>query len=173
MTSTPPPAAPDRGRVLRRVYAVCQIFIGVVLLAFIVGSLLFTGGRVSEQQSTNWSEVWSWPVFPVPAWLIIVPAVVGAIVVVPMCLRTAAGLANRLLGAIGQTIVAAGAAVLFMFLFPSDSGPFPMPQAEDGYLGWHWIALIPTAFSLVVLIVALATKSREYERLRLTGGLPS
>lgn len=173
MTPTTTDAAPDRGRALRRVYSACQIFMAAVLIAFIVGSLIFTGGRIAEQQSANWSEVWSWPVFPVPAWLLVVPAVLGAIVVVPMCLRTPPGLANRLLGAVGQTVAAAGAAVLFMFLFPSDGGPFPMPQAEDGSLGWHWLALIPSAFSLVVLIVAVAAKGREYDRLRMTGGLPS
>jgi hypothetical protein len=173
MTSPSNPAIADRGRVLRRMYSVCQIFAALLLVAFIAGSLLFTGGRVAQQQSANWSEVWDWPVFPVPAWLLIAPAVIGAIVVVPMCLRTPAGLANRLLGAIGQTVVAGGAAVVFMFLFPSEEGPFPMPEAEDGYLGWHWIALIPTAFSVVVLIVALVAKGREYERLRMSGELPS
>lgn len=173
MTSTPNAATADRGRGLRRIYSACQLLIALLLVAFIAGSLIFTGGRVAEQQSANWSEVWAWPVFSVSAWLLIAPAVIGAIVVVPMCLRTPAGLANRLLGGIGQTAVAGGAAVVFMFLFPSEDGPFPMPEPDDGYLGWHWIALIPTAFSLIVLIVALIVKGREYERLRMTGGLPS
>ncbi len=173
MTPTSNAATADRGRVLRRIYSACQILAALILVAFIAGSLIFTGGRVAQQQSENWSEVWDWPVFPVPAWLLIVPAVIGAIVVVPMCLRTPAGLANRLLGAIGQTVVAGGAAVVFMFLFPAEDGPFPMPEPEDGYLGWHWIALIPAVFSLVVLIVALVVKGREYERLRMTGGLTS
>lgn len=77
-----------RGWVLHRIYVVCQIFLAVVLLAFIVGSLIFTGGRVGEAQNTNWDEVWRWPVFPVPAWILIVPAIVGAFVVLPMCIRT-------------------------------------------------------------------------------------
>ncbi|WP_127473389.1 hypothetical protein [Microbacterium sulfonylureivorans] len=173
MTPPAPDAAPDRGRALRRVYSTCQMFMAAVLIAFIAGSLIFTGGRIAEQQGTNWSEVWSWPAFPVPAWLLVVPALIGAIVVIPMCVRTPAGLANRLLGAVGQTVAAAGSAVLFMFLFPSDAGPIAMPQAEDGYLGWHWLALIPSAFSLVVLLVAVGAKGREYDRLRMTGRLPS
>lgn len=159
-----------RGWVLHRIYVVCQIFLAVVLLAFIVGSLIFTGGRVGEAQNTNWDEVWRWPVFPVPAWILIVPAIVRAFVVLPMCIRTPAARANILLGAVGPTFAAGGSAVLFMFLFPADDGPFPMPDPDDGSLGWHWVALVPTVFSLVVLIIAVAVKGREYERIRLSGG---
>ena len=159
----------DGGKTLRRLFLVCQGFAAAVLVAFIAGSLIFTGGRVGEMQSTNWAEVWSWPVFPVPAWLLIVPAVIAAIVVIPMCIRTPARRANLFLGAIGQTIGAAAAAIAFMFLFPADTGVFVQPVV-DGYLGMHWIALPFDLFCVIVLIVALVKKGGEYEKLRAAGG---
>lgn len=162
-------STPDRGTILRRIYATAQIFMAALLVAFIAGSLLFTGGRVASQQNANWPEAWGWPVFPVPAWLLIVPALIGVIVVVPMSMRTPAARTPLLLGAVGQTVAAGGSAIVFSFLFPAETGLIPMPGDSDLFLGWHWIAAALSLASILVLIVAVAAKGREYERLRTSG----
>lgn len=158
----------DRGRHVRLVFAACQCFAALLLVCFIVGSLLFTGGRIGESQSANWPELWDWPVFAVPAWLMVTPAVVAALVVVPVASRTPARRAALLLGAIGQTAAAAASAVAFMILMPASEGPISHPIGE-GALGLHWAALPFDAFCAVVLVVALVRKGPEYERRRIAG----
>lgn len=161
-------AEPDRGVILRRIFTVSQTLVVAVFVAFIIGSLVFTGGRVFQTQDLNWPEAWAWPVFPVPWWLVVVPAVVAAVVVIPMTLRTPARRAGRLLGALGQTLGAGAAAVAFMYIFPAETGVLPQPVV-DGYLGLHGLALPLQAVCVAVLIVGVAVRARSYEKLRRAG----
>jgi len=162
----------DRGAVLRRIYSIALGFNALVLVAFIAGSMIFTGGQVAEGGSTKWQPVWYWPVFPVPAWLLIVPAFIAAVVVIPMCIRTPARLLPRIIGAAGVAGASAASAAIFMFMFPASSGLFPLPEAGT-FLGLHWIALALSLFCLLPLIVTFFVKGPEYDRLRMTGGLYS
>lgn len=160
----------DRGLALWRIYRIAMAFNALVLVAFIAGSMVFTGGQVAEGETTKWQPVWYWPVFPVPPWLLIVPAALAALLVIPMCVWTPAERAPRMNAALGITGVAAASPVIFMLMFPADSGWFPL--SDDGrYAGLHWIALALTIFCLLVVIVALVAKGLAYERLRKAGTL--
>ena len=118
--------------------------------------MIFTGGQVAEGESTKWQPVWYWPVFPVPAWLLIVPAAVALVVVIPMCVLTPAAQATRLLGTLGPTGGAIAAEIIFMLMFPAE----PL-----------WIALAVTLVCVPVLIVGIVVKGIGYERLRKSGDL--
>jgi len=160
----------DRGLVLSRIYAACQLLPAGLMLVFIFGSLILVGGRVAVTQSEMWPQVFDWPLFGVPEWLLMVPAVVGAAVVIPLCVLTDAAHWSRLLAAVRFTLVAVGAAVFFTFVFT-----FANERPADGWslasITAHWWALPFVLFSLVVLIVALIAKGPEYERLRKSGEL--
>lgn len=162
----------DRGAVLRRIYAIALGFNALVLVAFIAGSMVFTGGQVAEGESTKWQPVWYWPVFPVPAWLLIIPAAVAAVVVIPMCIRTPARLLPRIISAVGVAGASAVSSAIFMFMFPASSGLFALPQAGT-YAGLHWIALALSVFCMLPPIVTFFVKGPEYDRLRMSGKILS
>lgn len=161
----------DPATLLWRIFFLSLAFNGLVLVAFIVGSMLFTGGQMGESDTTKWQPVWYWPVFPVPAWLLIIPAAIAAIVVIPLCIVTPAAQAPRLLGGIGVTAASAVSAIVFMIMFPSDSGVFPLGDG-DTYLGLHWIALALTLWCAPLLIIGAIVKGTAYERMRKAGTLP-
>lgn len=150
----------DRATVLWRIFYISLAFNGLVLVAFIAGSMFFTGGQMGESDTTKWQPVWYWPVFPVPAWLLIIPAAVAAVVVVPLCILTPAGHAPRLLSGLGVTAASGVSAVVFMIMFPADWGVFAMPGG-DTYLGLHWVALVLTLWCAPVLIVGVVAKGAE------------
>lgn len=156
---------------LFRIYTTCQVGAALILVAFIVGSLVFVGGRVGRSQSEIWGQFMDWPIFPVPAWLLVVPAAVGALVVVPLCVLAPPASVGKLITAVGQTGAAVGAAALFMFLFPANAGVFAVPGDAGGYLGAHWVAIPLGVFSMVVLLITVTAKGREYDRLRASGEL--
>lgn len=165
------PDQSDRARTLSRIFTISQLAAAGLLVLFIAGSLVFVGGRVSSLQSEAWPALWDWPVFPVPGWLLVALAAVGAAVVVPMSVLTPPAHAPRLLGGIGQAFAAGCSAVLFSGLFPATEGLIPMPTEDGTYLGPHWIAAVLSLFSMVVLIIAIVFKYGEYERLRKSGAL--
>ncbi|MCC2031687.1 hypothetical protein [Microbacterium allomyrinae] len=161
----------DRGALLWRVYAIALGFNALILVAFIAGSMFFTGGQMGESDTTKWQPVWYWPVFPVPAWLLIIPAAIAAVIVIPMCVLTPASHVTRLLNAAGVTGGSAASAYVFMFMFPAKSGVFPIPEIGT-YVGPHWIALALSLVCLAVLVVAFLIKAAAYERMRKAGTLP-
>ena len=164
-------APTDPSRTLRRIYTACQIIPALLLVAYIAGSLILVGGRVGEGQSENWDALLPWPVFPVPAWVLIPFAVVSAAIVVPLCLRAPAATVSRLITAVGQTGAAIAAAAVFAFVFPADTGLIPMPNDDGSYLGAQWIAIPFLLFCVVVLITTTIVKGKEYDRLRASGAL--
>jgi len=162
--------APRLTRAVERAFSWSQSAMALILVAFIVGSLIFTGGQVGPRQSAPWDQVRAWPVFSVPAWVMIGLGVVGAITVIPLAVMTPIERVPRLLTAIAQAFAGGGAALLFAGMFPSDTGPIPMPGDSAAFLGAHWVATALCAFSIVVLIAALIVRVPAYERLRKSHG---
>jgi ABC-type Fe3+ transport system permease subunit len=139
------------------VYLTCQLVAVAVLLAFILGSMVFTGGQVQPDASPNWSQAWSWPVFPVPTWLTIVPAAVGALIVVPVAVALTRSDPSRQVGRWGQTFPAVVSPVAFAGLFPAASGSF---------FASHSFAAALSAFSFAVLTVGVVVSLVEERRTR-------
>ena len=148
---------------------VCLLIPVALLILFLVGSLLFTGGKVLQEGDTIWDDVWSFPVFPVPAWLLLVPAVVSALLVVPFVVTTPVADAPRIAARFGQALAAGLAAVFFAFAFPASDGFVAMPEAGDGYLGLHLVAALITVVVVLVLAVGLFTKGGAHDRARREG----
>lgn len=120
-----------------------------------------------------YEAAWDWPVFPVPAWLLVLPAAVGAAVVLPLVVLTPAAYVSRLISHLGQTVPAIGAGVAFSVLFPAPTGTWPDAARPADYLGSAGVAAALSAFSLVVLLVGIAAKAPAHERLREAGDLPT
>ena len=163
---------PALHRILDRIYLACQLVAAGLLVAFIVGSLVFTGGQVIADGDQLYDEVWTWPVFPVPAWLVIIPAAVAALVVIPLVVTTKVSDAGSLIGRWGQTIVGVGAGVFFAVAFAETSGTIPIPGRTGLYAGAHWIAAALFGFCFVVVLVGMAVKLPAEARLRRAGKLP-
>ncbi len=161
-------------RVIDGVYLACQLLAAGLLLAFIIGSLLLTGGQVLENGHRIYDQVWGWPVFPVPAWLLIIPAAFSAAVVVPLVLTTRIEDAQGLIGRWGQTIVAVVAGLTFATAFPASTGVWPLPDGSPAqYFGLHWVAAALSAFCFVVILLGMLIKLPAHERLRKAGKLPT
>lgn len=157
--------------VLDTIFLVCVLMPAAILIAFIVGSLLFTGGQVLDNGKDIYDQVWPWPVFPVPAWLLIAPAAVSAAVVIPVVVMTPVSRAPDLIGRCGQTVVGIGAGVIFAIAFWAPSGLLGVPGEADRYLGLHWVAAALSAFCFVILLLGMVIKLPAHERLRKAGRL--
>lgn len=143
-------------------YLACQLVIAAVFVAFVIGSLLFTGGQVLQDADRSYEQAWDWPVFPVPAWLLIIPATISAVLVIPLVATTSVADAPDLIGRWGQTIVSVGAGFGFAAAF----------RASDGSLGGHWVAAAMSAFCFLVIVLGMIVKLPAHERLRKAGKLP-
>lgn len=152
-----------------RVFVIAQLVPVALFLAYLVGSLVFVGARLGESQSPVWGEILPWPVFFVPAWLIVVPALIGAALVVPLCIRVPAALVGGLTGAMGPAMGAVLASAGFGLLFPASDGLLPLSDGE--YLGSQAAAVPFGVFSVAVLAATAAAKGREYDRLLRSGEL--
>lgn len=148
---------------------VCLLIPVALLVLFLVGSLVFTGGQVLQEGDTIWADVWSFPVFPVPSWLLIVPAAVSALLVVPFVATTPVAQAPRIAARFGQALAAGLASVFFAFAFPAADGFVAMPDAGDGYLGLHLAAAVITVVVVLVLAVGLFVKGGAHDRARREG----
>ncbi len=130
-------------RVAGVVYVVCQWVPAAILVVFLVASLLLSGAQVTAAGSPAWDQVVPFPVFPVPVWLLLVPAVIGLGAGLTWALTARPEEAPALTGAIGPTVAAAMAPGFFILahLGADDAPPY-------GYV------LAVTAISLAVIVAA-------------------
>lgn len=156
-------------RALHVVFVVSQLLPVALLLTYVVGSLILTGAQVFPTQTPAWEAVVPFPVFPVPDWVLIAPAMVGLVVLVPIAVRATALDAPRFESYLRFTLGAGVSALLFMWAFPADSGFIPL---EDGYVGWHWVALAVSIVIAAIEGVMIAITGPKYDRLKKAGELP-
>lgn len=156
-------------RALHVVFVVSQLLPVALLLAYVIGALILSGAQVFPSQSAAYDAVVPYPVFPVPAWLLIAPAVVGLVAIVPLAIGATAMDAPRFESYLRFTLGAGVSALLFMWAFPSDSGWIPL---DDGYVGWHWVALAISIVIVAIEGVMIAITGPRYDRLKKAGELP-
>lgn len=140
------------------IYACCQMGTALIFVAFLVGSLLFSGAQVTRSQAPQWDPAIAFPVFPVPAWLLIGLAAAGVIAALVWVFTSRPAEAQTLTGAVGATVVAAAAPLFFILAFSAQGEP-----AEP-----YWVASCLTVVSGALIVVAAvlqgARRKRENEQ---------
>lgn len=136
----------DEGRLrpVAKAYVWTQLVPAIILVVFLVGSLLFSGGQVFADRSPGWDVVIPFPLFPVPWWLFAGLGVVGLGCALTWALRAAPRESLGLTGAFGVTCAGGFAALYFEFAFMDDpvlSGPY-------------WIGAASSAVAAIVLVTA-------------------
>lgn len=141
----------DRLRPIGLAYVWSQLLPALLLIAFLIGALLFSGGQVGAGQSPNWDVVIPFPVFPVPAWLLIGFGGVGVLLAAVWAVRSRDDEALALSGALGVTIAACVASMFFGLAFLGDAalaGPF-------------WAGMVLAAVSATILTITAAVRGRR------------
>lgn len=125
-----------------------------VLVVFLIGSLLFSGAQVTERGTPAWDVVIPFPVFPVPPWLLLVPAIVALLAALVWAVTARPVDSSALVGAIGPAAAAAGASGFFMFAFSDDAAP----------VSAYVLPLVISAATVVVLFVASVIHGARQDR---------
>lgn len=126
-------------------------------MVFLVGSLILSGGQVSETTSVRWGVVVPYPLFVMPAIIMIVLAAASVVLAVVSTLTARREDVPGLRGRIGPTIAAAIAAVLFAGMAPEHG-----VRVGDAVWGAQWNAAPISALAVMILVVGIAVVSRRY-----------
>lgn len=146
-----------------KIYLVLRLLQVAALLAYLLGSMLLSGGQIVASRGPMWGAVLDYPLFTFPGWASLVVAIVGVILVVPVLACARVPDASRVGAAFRLTAAAAGASFMFAWMLPS---------ASSGELTFRWLAFgIDAAVTVVVMIVSFALAIRS-DRDRARRGLP-
>lgn len=146
-----------------KIYLVLRLLQAAALLAYLLGSMLLSGGQIVASRGPMWGAVVDYPLFTFPGWASLVVAIVGVILVVPVLVYARATDDNRVGAAFRLTAAAAGASFMFAWMLPSVS---------SWELTFRWLAFgVDAAVAVVVMIVSFALAIRS-DRDRAQRGLP-
>lgn len=139
-----------------RAYALVAIAPPAALIVFLVGSLILSGGQVSETTKVKWGAAVPYPLFVVPTTVLIVLSTASVVLAV-----VAAASARRddvlgLRGLIGPTVAAAISAGGFAVLTPEHG-----VRLGDAIWGAQWKAMPISALALIILLIGIAVASRR------------
>lgn len=144
-----------------------RVILGVVVLVppallvvFLVGSLIFSGGQVSESMDTKWGVVFPYPLFAVPATLLIALGVASIVLAVVVAVTNRFSDEERVRRLIGPIVASAISSVILAGAVP-DGGT----RWGDAFIGSQWIASLFFVAALAVLLLGmLASRSRARAR---------
>ncbi|GAA5035286.1 hypothetical protein ACFQRL_00660 [Microbacterium fluvii] len=160
-----PAAGPAWRAPLWRAAAAVHLVIAGLLVVYLVGSLLLTGGQVVASRGPIWGAALDFPLFVVPAWMLIALAAVGAALYLPLLLTVRVLDARRLSGAWGVVAASVFTPLLFSAVVDDDIW---RAFREQGY----WIASAISAVCVLALAIAAFTTAPRYDRLARAGELP-
>ncbi|MCP2635103.1 hypothetical protein K0817_000805 [Microbacterium sp. HD4P20] len=132
-------------------YVAVAVLPALILVVFLVGSLILSGGQVSPTMDTKWDAVVAYPLFPVPTPLLVGLAIASVALVVLVVATAWPGDLPGLRGLIGPTVSAIIAAVLLSGLVPDEGRRY-----GDVVWGGQWVAGLISLAALVVLLAAIA-----------------
>ncbi|GAA2987797.1 hypothetical protein JOD63_002089 [Microbacterium terrae] len=135
-------------RIASVAYAVVTVAPAAALVVYLVGSLILSGGQVSETTEAIWGVVIPYPLFVVPTWVLVGAAIVSVVLVVVVVASARADDILGLRGLIGPTVAAIIASLGFALLTP-DAGR----RMGDAVWGGQWVAAVISAASLLILVV--------------------
>lgn len=159
-----------RGRAVRILDAVGLTATGVgvlLLLAYLIGSLILTGGQIGATLSPNYDQVVPWPLFEVPVWVAIALAVIALVTFVPMAAMVRTSEAPRILRAVQFTMGGVCVASLcWMLAFPISLGAETWPEPTPTVWGSHWIAIVIGVATVALVLILGWRKLRDHDRAR-------
>lgn len=139
-----------------RATAVVAIVPPAALVVYLVGSLILSGGQVSETTSVKWSVAVPYPLFVMPAIVLIALAAASVVLAVVSVATSRRGDVSGLRGLIGPTVAAAIAAVLFAGMAPERG-----VRVGDAVWGAQWNAAPISALAVMILVVGILVVSRR------------
>ena len=143
-------------RIASTAYAVVVIVPAAIVVVFLVGSLILSGGQVSETMDAKWAVVVAYPLFAVSTALLVALAALSVVLAIVVVATARADDLPGLRGLIGPTVAAIISSVLLSGLVP-DGGT----RVGDVVWGDQWIAAPISAVALVILLAGTAiVKSR-------------
>lgn len=134
-------------------YVTLHLLPVALLLAYLCGSLLLAGGRISAGGARAWPAVLPAPVFAVPWWVAVAPMIGGVAVAAVWAFRSTRQEAGALSGAFGPTLGAVISTVFFAFLALGGT-------LEDG--PWWLGVLAGLASSAILLTTSYARDPRGW-----------
>lgn len=142
--------APGRLRPVGYAYVIAQLIPPGILLVFLVGSLILSGGQVAPGAPANWDVVVPFPLFPVPGWLLGGLGAVALALAIAWAWASTAAEAAALSGALGVTMASSVASLFFALVF-----------AGDPLGGFHWIGMVLALLSAAVLLITSFARTRR------------
>ncbi|MFF2277862.1 hypothetical protein [Agromyces sp. NPDC058126] len=134
-----------------------QLVMPLLLIAYLVGSLLLTGGRVRPEASELWDALLPSPLFTVPEWLPLGLAIVSTAATVVLIATRRVWSDASAMGVVNTGAASAGSSWAFMVL----SG------------GGSWLPIALFGGSAVLAVTSELLGSRRWSRLRAAGLLPN
>jgi len=133
-----------------------------LLIAYLVGSLVFTGAQVVESGTPVWRPIVDWPVFTVTPWITVPLAVAGLVASFGLIAVVTIARSTALTTVFGW-VMAAGLSswVLAVGLPPASLGLEPLVGSSD-----HYVALAINSGSAFVVLIRIASVVRSHERLQ-------
>ncbi|MFK3676827.1 hypothetical protein ACI2IP_03815 [Microbacterium sp. NPDC090218] len=145
------------GKLFRVAFGVAVLVPPALLVAYLIGSLIFSGGRVSEAKDPMWGVVIPYPLFVVPTMPLVVIGLLAVVLAIAVAVTTRASDVPGVRGLIGPTAAAAVCAFGWALATPQDPTRF-----NDGFIGTQWYASIFFLVALGVLLLGIvAARSRE------------
>ncbi|MBS1696795.1 MAG: hypothetical protein JST25_00120 [Actinobacteria bacterium] len=149
----------------RIAYAVVAVLPAAALVAFLVGSLFLSGGKVSDSARQMWAPVVPYPLFVVPTTALVIWGIGAVALAVGVVVTMRSGDEPRVQRLFGPTLASAVAAFLLSFLTP-DGGV----RRGDTFIGDQWIGTIFSIAALAVLLVGLGVR-RSRQRVASSTGV--
>jgi len=133
-----------------------------LLVVFLVGSLIFSGGQVSETMDTKWGVVFPYPLFAVPKTLLVILGVLSIVLAVGVAVTNRRSDEERVRRLVGPIAASAVSSVILAGVVPEDP-----TRWGDAFIGTQWIASIFFVVALGVLLLGIAAaRARSRERAR-------
>ena len=146
----------------RVVFGLVVLVAPALAIAFLVGSLILSGGKASDAMDTKWGVVVPYPLFMVSTVVLVALGVASIALALGVALtnRTVDELRVRRL--IGPTLASAVCAFGLSLTAPEDPTRF-----NDGFIGTQWTALFYFLAALGVLLLGIvAARARVRARAR-------
>ncbi|SFS03387.1 hypothetical protein SAMN04487783_0743 [Agrococcus baldri] len=162
-------SADARARWIARFHAIGLAACGVgalVLLTYVVGSLALTGGRMGRDLDPLYGQLLDWPLFQVPAWLVIAIGIVAFAAFVPMAALVGPDQSHRIPSAFSFTV----AGVVLLSLLSQFAFPTVVSVSAGGVVetepGLHWIGIVLGVATIAAMLLLGGRAMTEHDRRR-------
>ncbi|QYG12026.1 MULTISPECIES: hypothetical protein [Microbacterium] len=149
-------------KLFRVLFGLVVLVAPALAIAFLLGSLILSGGKASDAMDTKWGVVVPYPLFMVPTGVLVALGIASIALALGVALtnRTVDELRVRRL--IGPTLASAVCSFGLSLTSPEDPTRF-----NDGFIGTQWIASFYFLAALgVVLLGIVAARARVRSRAR-------